>query len=30
MMERHPEWYDRKSTSGGFMIYWGLKLRDVF
>ena len=28
-MERHPEWFDRKSTSGGFMIYWGLKLKEV-
>lgn len=28
-MERHPEWYDRKSTSSGFVIYWGLKLKEV-
>ena len=28
-MERHPEWFDRKSTSSGFMIYWGLKLKEV-
>lgn len=28
-MERHPDWYDRKSTSSGFMIYWGLKLKEV-
>lgn len=28
-MERHPEWFDRKSTSSGFMIYWGLTLKDV-
>lgn len=28
-MERHPEWFERKSTSNGFMIYWGLKLREV-
>lgn len=21
-MERRPEWFDRKSTSSGFMIYW--------
>lgn len=25
----HPEWFDRKSTSSGFMIYWGLKLKEV-
>lgn len=28
-MERHPEWFERKSTSSGFMIYWGLKLKEV-
>lgn len=28
-MERHPEWFDRKSTSGGYVIYWGLKLKEV-
>lgn len=28
-MERHPEWFDCKSTSSGFMIYWGLKLKEV-
>ena len=28
-MERHPEWYDRKSTSSGFAIYWGVKLKEV-
>ena len=28
-MERHPDWYDRKSTSSGYVIYWGLKLREV-
>ena len=28
LMERHPEWFDRKSTSSGFMIYWGLKLSE--
>ena len=28
-MERHPDWFDRKSTSSGFMIYWGLKLKEV-
>lgn len=28
-MERHPEWFDRKSTSSGFIIYWGLKLKEV-
>ena len=28
-MERHPDWFDRKSISAGSAIYWGLKLRDV-
>lgn len=28
-MERHPEWCDRISTSSGFKIYWGLKLKGV-
>jgi putative DNA primase/helicase len=28
-MERHPEWFDKKSTSSGFVIYWGLKLKEV-
>lgn len=28
-MERHPEWFDRKSTSSGFAIYWGVKLKEV-
>jgi putative DNA primase/helicase len=28
-MERHPEWFDRKSTSSGNTIYWGLKLKEV-
>ena len=28
-MERHPEWFERKSTSSGFMIYWGLKLKEM-
>ena len=28
-MERHPKWFDRKSTSSGFVIYWGLKLKEV-
>ena len=28
-MERHPEWFDRKSTSSGFVIYWGVKLKEV-
>lgn len=28
-MERHTEWFDRKSTSSGFMIYWGLKIKEV-
>ena len=29
IMERHPEWFDRKSTSSGFVIYWGLKMKEV-
>jgi putative DNA primase/helicase len=28
-MERHPEWYERVSTSSGFKIYWGVKLKEV-
>ena len=28
-MERHSEWFDRKSTFSGFMIYWGVKLKEV-
>ena len=28
-MERHPEWFERKSTSSGFIIYWGVKLKEV-
>lgn len=28
-MERHPDWYDRKSTSSGYVIYWGLKLKET-
>lgn len=28
-MERHPEWFERKSSSSGFVIYWGLKLKEV-
>ena len=28
-MERHPEWFDRKSTSSGYVIYWGLKVKEV-
>ena len=28
-MERHPDWFDRKSTSSGFVIYWGLKMKEV-
>lgn len=28
-MERYPELFDRKSASSGFMIYWGLKLKEV-
>lgn len=28
-MERYQEWLYRKSNSSGFMIYWGLKLKEV-
>ena len=28
-MDRHPDWFERKSTSSGYMIYWGLKFRDL-
>lgn len=28
-MERHPEWFDRKSTSSGYVTYFGLKLKEV-
>lgn len=28
-MERHPEWFDRKSTSSGYVTYCGLKLKEV-
>lgn len=28
-MERHPDWYERISTSSGFKIYWGVKLKEV-
>ncbi|MBS6063979.1 MAG: DNA primase [Peptostreptococcaceae bacterium] len=28
-MEKHPEWFERKSTSSGFVIYWGLKLKEA-
>lgn len=28
-MERHPEWFDRRSTSSGNVIYWGVKLKEV-
>lgn len=28
-MERHPEWFDRKSTSSGYATYCGLKLKEV-
>ena len=27
--ERHQERFERKSTSSGFVIYWGLKLKEV-
>lgn len=28
-MERHPEWYDRRSYVAGFLVYWGIKLKDA-
>lgn len=28
-MERHPEWFDSKVVSGGYVVYKGLKLREV-
>lgn len=28
-MERHPEWYDKKSMSNGFSTYKGLKIKEV-
>lgn len=28
-MERHSDWFDKKSSSSGFLIYWGLKLKEV-
>lgn len=28
-MERHPEWFEKKSNSGGFMMYYGVKLKEV-
>lgn len=28
-MERHPEWYDTKTVSGGYVVYKGVKLREV-
>lgn len=28
-MERHPEWFERKSTSSDFVIYRGLKFKEV-
>lgn len=28
-MERHPEWFERKSNSCGYAIYWGIKLKEV-
>lgn len=28
-MDRHPEWFDRKATSHGYTVYWGLKLNEV-
>lgn len=29
MPDRHPEWFDRKSTSSGYATYFGLKLKEV-
>ena len=28
-MERHGDWYDRRSTVGGFLTYYGLRLKGV-
>lgn len=28
-MERHPEWFDNKVVSGGYVVYKGLKLKEV-
>lgn len=28
-MERHPEWFDRKSTTSGYATYVGVKLKEV-
>jgi putative DNA primase/helicase len=28
-MERHGDWFERKSTSSGFVIYWGIKLKEI-
>lgn len=28
-MDRHPEWFDRKAYSGGYICYWGLSLKEV-
>ncbi len=28
-MDRHPEWFDRKSLFQGFYVYWGLKFNEI-
>ena len=28
-LERHPEWFDKKSMSNGYVIYWGLVLKQT-
>ena len=28
-IDRHPEWYDRKSTKDGYVAYEGLKLKEI-
>jgi len=28
-MERHPEWFDMKTMSGGYAVYKGVKLKEV-
>ena len=28
-MDRHPEWFDDKGQSGGYMVYRGLKLKEI-
>jgi hypothetical protein len=28
-MERHPDWFERKSVKDGYPYYYGVKLRDT-